>query len=268
MHTMLRSLLAVAGLAVAAQAAAQVTFYEGEGFRGRTFTADRTIPNFEPYGFNDRASSAIVDRGNWQVCEDAGFGGRCAILRPGSYDSLAGMRLNRRISSVRPIEENARYEHYAPEPIAAPAYEYRQRPNERLYEANVTSVHAVVGPPEQRCWVERQQVVEDRGGPNVGGAIVGGILGGVLGHQIGSGRGRDVATAGGAVAGAAIGANAGRGGTTAYDRDVERCRDVPSSGQPQYWDVTYNFRGMEHRVQLSAPPGPTITVNEQGDPRG
>ena len=74
------------------------------------------------------------------------------------------------------------------------------------------SVRAVVGPPEQRCWVERQQVVEDRGNANVGGAIVGALIGGVLGHQIGGGRGRDVATAGGAVAGAAIGSNAGGGG--------------------------------------------------------
>jgi uncharacterized protein YcfJ len=35
-----------------------------------------------------------------------------------------------------------------------------------------------------------------------------------------------------------------------------------------YWDVTYEFRGDEHRVQLSAPPGRTVTVNAQGEPRG
>ncbi len=34
-----------------------------------------------------------------------------------------------------------------------------------------------------------------------------------------------------------------------------------------YWDVTYNFRGQEHRVQLSRAPGRAITVNEQGEPR-
>ncbi len=33
-------------------------------------------------------------------------------------------------------------------------YDYRRRENERLYEANVTYVRAVVGPPQQRCWVE------------------------------------------------------------------------------------------------------------------
>ena len=65
-----------------------------------------------------------------------------------------------------------------------------------------------------------------------------------------------------------MGANTGRGGSVAYDQDVQRCQNVPSSAQPDYWDVSYNFRGIEHRVQLSAPPGQTITVNENGDPRG
>jgi uncharacterized protein YcfJ len=268
MQRILQTLLGVAGIVFATQAAAQITFYEGEGFRGRTFVADRTIDNFDGYGFNDRASSAVVDGGRWQVCEDARFEGRCVILQPGSYDSLAGMGLNNRISSVRPLDSNARYENVPPAPLAAPTYEYRQRPNEQLYEVPVSSVRAVVGPPEQRCWMERQQVVEDRRGANVPGAIIGGILGGVLGHQIGGGRGRDVATAGGAVAGAAIGANTGRGGQAVYDRDVQRCETVSSGARPEYWDVTYNFRGIEHRAQFGAPPGPTITVNENGEPRG
>ena len=94
------------------------------------------------------------------------------------------------------------------------------------------------------------------------------MIGGILGHQIGGGRGRDVATAGGAVAGAAIGANAGRGGGQVYAQDVQRCATVQGQGRPEYWDVTYNFRGLEHRVQMSAPPGRTITVNGNGEPRG
>ncbi len=265
MYMTLKGLLAVAGIALATQAAAQITFYEGEGFRGRAFTADRTMWDFDPYGFNDRASSIVVQSGTWQVCEDSRVRGRCVTLRPGNYPSLAQMGLNNRASSVRVVEETAQYQ--APEP-PAPAYGYRQRQGEALYQVPVSSVHAVVGPPEQRCWVEREQVVENRGGANVPGAIVGGIIGGVLGHQVGSGRGRDVATAGGAVAGAAIGANTGRGGTVAYDQDVQRCQNVPSSGQPDYWDVSYNFRGIQHRVQLSSPPGPMITVNENGEPRG
>ena len=104
-----------------------------------------------------------------------------------------------------------------PPPVAA--YEYRRRPSERIYDAQVTSVHAVVGPPNQRCWVEREHTND----PNVGGAVVGAILGGVLGHQVGSGRGNDVATAAGAVGGAVAGnqIEKNRNGGEAYRVVVE-----------------------------------------------
>jgi uncharacterized protein YcfJ len=267
MNWKLKSAVGAAAIVFATQAAATITFYEGEGFRGRAFTTDRQIGNFARSGFNDRANSAVVDRGSWEVCEDANFQGRCVVLRRGSYDSLSGLGMNNRISSARPANEQRRYENEVPAPLAAPTYEYRQRPSERIYEAPVTSVHAVVGPPEQRCWVERQQVVEERRGEaNVGGAIAGALIGGILGHQIGGGTGRDVATAGGAVAGAAIGANAGRGDGGTSSRDVQRC-ETTATGKPEFWDVTYDFRGVQHRVQMSAPPGKTIAVNGKGEPR-
>jgi len=31
--------------------------------------------------------------------------------------------------------------------------------------------------------------------------------------------------------------------------------------------VTYSFRGEQHRVQMSSPPGATILVNADGEPR-
>ena len=264
----IKAMLGAATLAVATHAAAQITFYEGEGFRGRTFTTDREVWNFDRSGFNDRASSVIVDRGRWEVCEDARFQGRCVVLRRGSYDSLARLGMNNRISSVRPVgRESASYTE-APAPLAAPTYEYRRRPNERLFEVPVSDVRAVVGPPEQRCWVERQDVVQPGRDVNVPGAIAGAVIGGVLGHQSGAGRGRDVATGIGAVGGAAIGANVGRGGSQVYSQDVQRCAGVPGSARPNYYDVTYNFRGTWHRVQMSTPPGATIWVNGNGEPRG
>ena len=155
---------------------------------------------------------------------------------------------------------------YAPQPV--PAYDWRRRPEERIYEVNVSSVHAVFAAPQQRCWVEREQVVqEQRRDPNVGGAVVGGILGGILGHQIGGGAGRDIATVGGVVAGAAIGANVGRDGTVTSTQNVQRCAATPAQGRPEFWDVAYSFRGVEHHVQTTSPPGPTVTVNEGGEPR-
>jgi uncharacterized protein YcfJ len=268
MNSALRIALGAAGLALATQALAQVTFYEGEGFHGRSFTTQKQVGNLERYGFNDRASSVVVARDRWEVCEDARFNGNCIVLRPGRYPSLAAMGLGDRISSVRMVSRNARVDddRYAPRPVAAP--DYRRRGNERIYQANVTSVHAVVGTPEQRCWVEHGQVREERGSANVPGAIVGAVLGGILGHQVGNGRGQDVATVGGAVAGGAIGANVGRDRQSGYGQDVRRCENVPSQSRAEYWDVTYDFRGQEHRVQMTSAPGQTVTVNEQGEPRG
>ena len=268
MNWKLKAALGATTILLATQAAAQITFYEHDGFRGRAFTTDKQIGDLQRFGFNDLASSVVVDRGRWEVCTDARFEGRCVVLRKGSYDSLSGLGMNDKISSVRPVNQQAVYQNEAPEPLPAPTYDYRRRANERVYDAPVTSVHAVVGPPEQRCWVERQQVTEDRrGDTNVGGAVVGALLGGVLGHQVGGGRGKDVATAGGAIAGGLIGANAGRGdGGGTYSKDVQRCKEVASS-KPEYWDVTYDYRGTEHRIQMSTPPGNTIAVNARGEPR-
>ena len=157
-----------------------------------------------------------------------------------------------------------RDDRYSPPPPVV--YDYRRRGNERLYEAEVVGVRAVFGRPEQRCWVEREQVAGG-GDTNVPGAIAGAIIGGILGHQVGSGRGNDAATAGGAVAGAAIGGNYGGGPSTTFTRDVRHCSGSQANARPEYWDVTYRFRGVDRYVQLARPPGRTITVNAQGEPR-
>ena len=245
----------------------QVTFYEGEGFTGRSFTTDKLVNNLARNQFNDRASSVVVLGSPWEVCDKNKFRGRCVVLRPGQYPSMRAMGLNDRVSSVRALNRDTRIEgdRQSMPPVAAP--DYRRRNNERLFEANVTSVRAVVGTPEQRCWVEPGQVAQTQGNTNIPGAIAGALIGGILGHQVGGGTGKDVATAGGVIAGAVIGANMGRNGQPTASQDVQRCESTPNRAQAQYWDVSYNFRGQEHRVQMTAPPGATVTVNAQGEPR-
>lgn len=265
MNVALRSALAMAGLVLGTQAAAQIVLYEHDGFAGRSFTAEKQVGNLERFGFNDRASSIVVLRDRWEVCSDARFQGGCVVVRPGRYPSLSSLGLNDRVSSIRPVSRNVRVEDRRFAPAAPlPVYDNYRRGNERLFEANVTSVRAVYADSGQRCWVEREQATQ--GGANIPGAIVGGLIGGVLGHQIGSGRGNDVATVGGAVAGAAIGSQVGREGGS-YSQDARRCENVPASGSPDHWDVTYEFRGREHRMQTTAPPGRTVAVNAQGEPR-
>lgn len=253
-----------------APAPAQITFFDQEGFTGRSVTTDKALDDLSRSGLNDRAASAVVvGEGRWEVCDDARFDGRCMVLRPGQYPSLAAMNMNDRITSVREVGRDVRIDdqRFAPVPLAAP--DFRPRRNERLFEVDVTSVKAVVGTPEKRCWVEREQVPQEETKANVPGAIVGALLGGILGHQVGGGTGKDIATAGGVIAGAVIGSKVANKANPPKPttQDVQRCESVPSQARTQYWDVTYAFRGKEHRIQMTTPPGPRITVNEQGEPR-
>ena len=243
----------------------QIVFYERENFTGRSFVALGDVPDFGRSGFSDRASSVEVLGGWFEACQGGGYSGQCVFLRPGKYPSLVSMGLNNRISSVRLASGDARAPDNRPAPAAL--YDPRRRDNEQLFEANVVAVRAVVGPPEQRCWVERDQVAVEPNRSNIGAGIAGAVIGGILGHQIGAGRGRDLATIGGVIAGGALGASVGRDGRPAQTQDVQRCTSMPSQARPDLWDVTYNFRGQEHRVQMTSPPGATIVVNREGEPR-
>ena len=271
MHGLLKPLLLMAGILAAPQVFAQITFYERDDFAGRSFSPQgRQAGSFARQGFNDRASSVIVLSERWQVCEDVRLGGLCAVLSPGRYRSLAAMGLNDRVSSVRQIGRHERVDDSLVVVAPDPVYDNRRRNNERLYEAEVIAVRAVVGPPERRCWIEREQVVEEeQSRANVPGALAGALIGGIIGHQIGNGGGRDIATVGGVVGGAAIGANVGRSsaGQRTVGRDVQRCDENVRQTQPDYWDVTYRFRGIEHQLQMTSPPGRTLTVNRRGEPR-
>jgi Beta/Gamma crystallin. len=127
MNVTLKALLVAAGLVFAGQAAADIRLYQDDGFAGREWTADHPIDDFANSGFNDKASSAEVRGGPWQVCTDANFQGRCVVLRPGNYPSLGALGLNDRISSVRPVDRYGRGE-------AREYYGERERYSDRPYE--------------------------------------------------------------------------------------------------------------------------------------
>jgi hypothetical protein len=138
MNSIVKPLLAAA-LAVAAGSAAadRITFYTDDNFGGRQLTVDRPISKFGPTGFNDRATSAVVHEGRWEICIDAEYRG-CSILVPGAYPNL-GAYANR-ISSVRPIESRTYSEGrpYEGRPYEGRAYErYPEAPG-RYREAHAT----------------------------------------------------------------------------------------------------------------------------------
>src|SRR5689334_11223497 len=149
MSISLKAAVGVAGLVMATTAAAQVTFYSRDDFHGRQFTANGQVRNMDRSGFNDRASSAIVNDGNWQVCSDAYFNGQCVVLQPGEYPNLDRMGLGDKISSVRPVGDrygsNDRYRDrgYGDRAyVAQGGYDWHRRDGERLYDVPVSAVHA------------------------------------------------------------------------------------------------------------------------------
>ena len=242
-------------------ATGDIVFYEHPGFHGRGLGTSSEIDNFTQYGFNDRASSVVVFDHRWEVCEHADFGGRCMILRPGRYPDLRSTGLNDRISSVRRVrhEDNFEDSRYAPPP--QPVYDWRRRPQEYVEQVPIESVHVVYAAPQQQCWVEQSAAPANA---RTGGAVVGGLIGGILGHQIGNSGSRDASTVGGAVVGAVVGSQLARGAE--QPQQVTRCTSVPSQA-PDHYDVSYWYHGVQHHVQTTNAPGPTILVNGNGEPR-
>ncbi len=243
------------------QPSGDIVFYEHPGFHGRELDVSGEIDNFNQVGFNDRASSVMVLEGRWEVCEHADFGGRCMILRPGRYPDLGAMGMNDMISSVRRIHRDARVDDDRTAPPPQPVYDWRRRPQEFVETVPIESVHVVYAAPQmqQQCWVEQTAAPANA---RTGGALVGGLIGGILGHQI---DGHREATVGGAVAGAVIGSQIARGAE--QPQEVTRCNSVPVNQGPDHYDVSYWYHGVRHHVQTTQPPGPSIVVNGDGEPR-
>jgi hypothetical protein len=102
-HTSLvRTSLIAALLAAGGACAAEMTLFSSTNFGGSDITIRGEARNLDGTGFNDRAASAIVRSGRWEVCTDANFSGQCVILGPGDYARLNDP-LFRRISSAREI---------------------------------------------------------------------------------------------------------------------------------------------------------------------
>lgn len=230
MHKLIRTAMAALIPLMATQAMAQIVLYEREGFRGRSVVVDREMRNLDRRGLGDKAVSVVVERGRWEVCERPRFQGRCALLRKGNYPTLRGSGLEWDISSIRPAREGRRYD-MEPQAAAGDDYRYRRRGNERTQEARITQVRAIMGPPNQRCWVDRQAV------PTANVDVAGAVIAGILGYQVGPAT-----------------------------QNVQRCETV--QGRPDHYEVSYNFRGSTRTVQMAAPPtGSTIIVNQRGEPR-
>lgn len=107
-------LLFLLALCNAKAVAGEIVLYRYADFFGRSITLHDEAQNFADLGFNDRANSISVRRGDWEVCTDAYFRGSCMVLRPGEYRHLPHDFLSR-ISSAREVGR-ASHHRYLPEP--------------------------------------------------------------------------------------------------------------------------------------------------------
>lgn len=84
-----------------------IELFEHDQFQGRRFATGENVANLAPLGFNDLASSVNVPGGQWQLCEDADYRGRCITLGPGRHGSLNALGFSDRVSSLRRLDDGA-----------------------------------------------------------------------------------------------------------------------------------------------------------------
>jgi hypothetical protein len=80
---------------------APIVLYSQSRFNGAEVELRDDTRKLDRLDFNDQAGSVIIREGEWQLCDDADFRGKCIVLSPGRYDNLRDM--GDRISSVRRV---------------------------------------------------------------------------------------------------------------------------------------------------------------------
>ena len=98
--------------------AGEIILFEESDFRGNSMRITSEVDSLDGTGMNDRAQSAIVRDGVWEVCRDANFNGGCIQMPPGRYSRMDG-NFVRNVSSVR--EVGSPYMGSNPAPYTRPA---------------------------------------------------------------------------------------------------------------------------------------------------
>ncbi|SDM55854.1 beta/gamma crystallin-related protein [Maricaulis salignorans] len=82
-----------------------VWLFDGADFTGQRVDVQQDTTTLERVGFNDRADSLAVARGEtWQVCEHADYRGRCEYFEGDSVEDLTRYYLRNTISSLRRVD--------------------------------------------------------------------------------------------------------------------------------------------------------------------
>ncbi len=85
--------------------AADLTLYDADDYQGRAVSVIIDQRQLGVLNFDDRASSAVVEKGNWILCTGEDYRDQCVTLQPGRYASLSALGLDDAITSVRRQEQ-------------------------------------------------------------------------------------------------------------------------------------------------------------------
>jgi hypothetical protein len=97
--------LALGAFAVPAGAQAygpSITLFASPNFSGGQRTYSAPVSSLANVGFSDVAASVTIRAGTWQLCDRAGYSGRCITLEPGRYQ-LAGYGMDYKVASIHPM---------------------------------------------------------------------------------------------------------------------------------------------------------------------
>ncbi|WP_195763688.1 beta/gamma crystallin-related protein [Duganella guangzhouensis] len=105
MHKLIAAAL-LGAVCCGAASAGEITLYTRAHFGGPAIKLHEATPDLDPAGFNDTTSSVVVNKGQWEVCAEKHYKGRCMILKEGQYAELKGF--DNMISSAREIGADSR----------------------------------------------------------------------------------------------------------------------------------------------------------------
>jgi hypothetical protein len=92
----------------------QIVVFDKNDFKGNALTIDRPVPDLNALHFDNKvASLQIKGAGDWVLCENKNYTGRCARVQLAA-GNLKLFQLNDRVSSLYPVPA-------PPPPVAAPA---------------------------------------------------------------------------------------------------------------------------------------------------
>ena len=89
--------------AATAPAAPSVIVYDQPDFKGQSLTIASATPDLAAHGFDNKvASLTIAGGGDWVLCENKNYTGRCVRVQS-QADNLNLLQLSGRVSSLYPV---------------------------------------------------------------------------------------------------------------------------------------------------------------------